>query len=52
LRGKLARLGRLIHAAQIFERLLEFAIRVARRRGLLELAKFLVEVHIITDSRM
>ena len=40
LRGKLARFGRLLHAAQKFQRLLELAIGVARRRGLLELAKF------------
>ncbi len=45
LRGKRARLGRLLHATQKFERLLEFAVRIARRRRLFELPKFLVEVH-------
>ena len=45
LRGKRARLRRLLHAAQKIQRLLELAVRVARRRSLLELAKFLIEVH-------
>ena len=45
LRRELARLRRLIHAAQIFQSLLKLASRVARCRGFLKMAEFLVEVH-------
>ena len=41
-RGELASFGRLLHATQKLKRMFEFAVRVARLRGLLELAKFLV----------